>query len=582
MKQYKIFFLTVLLTTTVSLCGQVTFGSDLKPTRGALLDLKARQASGTSVSDSQNATVTKDDGGLLLPRVQLKDITTLEPFIEKTDPDYIVNTNSLKERHAGLMVYNITNDPSNIDPNKVLKPDIYVWNGTMWVTSRKTISPATIKEQPAPFTFNETGIATIEIPAPKLSITVEGDGTWTFQWYQIMGNNVHARIIKPIDPLGIETVNGTVENVSNGSKVTSTFTPEVLKGTTRNANFTGFYRFYCVATSSEGAVLTSNIAEVAVGCGAKNSQGEWITFMCFNLGAGKDIGTASYKGITINDQKTYEIGSFTNASDNKHTYIPDEEILWGSLFQWGRIADGHEKRLFSGGTPTNTQKMPDNLSDLVPHMGSGSICTNMDIASPFNQIIETSTDFYGKFIYHASRNYWYRLNTVTANLLWRTGRFEQNDPCAHYKEDGTYRKFWAKSASDGDVCTYNKDEDTGWRLPSQDEWASIYKDGTVQGSLNNATANSWSFYNGTKINIKYSSGVEIKPDTEETTLFIPFSGHRSGENGNLYYQGSLGLYWTSSITGTTSYRINIGNGSVNTANAFDRSYGFAVRCVKDL
>jgi hypothetical protein len=70
------------------------------------------------------------------------------------------------------------------------------------------------------------------------------------------------------------------------------------------------------------------------------------------------------------------------------------------------------------------------------------------------------------------------------DILWRTGRFAPNDLCAKIKSDGlTYETYYPET--DG-ISSAN----TNWRTPSQDEWGSIYKSGTVSGSLATATANS--------------------------------------------------------------------------------------------
>ncbi|NDV96129.1 hypothetical protein D0T84_14585 [Dysgonomonas sp. 521] len=579
MKPYKIILLFALLAATVSLRGQITIGSDIPPTRAALLDLKARQTTGTltSVTADENITAALGDGGLVLPRVKLVSISTLEPFIPADDAAFTANTNSLKEKLAGLMVYNMTNN----GVGSALYPAVYTWDGEKWVTTQANEAASSIITQPLPFTFYETGEETIN----PLTFVVEGLGDWTFQWYQITGNNVHVRISTAIG--SSDAVGGTVGKEVVDTRSTALFTPTgVKKGTTRKANNTGFYKFYCIAESSMGARLESDIAEVAVGCGAKNNAGEWISFMCFNLGAGADIGTASYNGITIQEQKDYPIGTFTNNANgvsNQHAYIPGEEKLWGSLFQWGRIADGHELRLFTGagGTPTNTQLYSGVVAnDIV----NGSRCSASDTYRPYQQV-KNGTAGYGKFITGGAN--WTPISQVNADQLWRTGRFIQNDPCAHYKTDGSYHEFW-HNGTDGQ----NKDVDgvtispactdvgTAWRTPSQDEWASIYRGGTISGDPGNATANTWSWYNGTSTN--YSRGYEIKPDGTTATLFLPASGNRNyGNNSLLYNQSTGGNYWSISIININAYYLFFNRSSVSPAFNINRAYGFALRCIKN-
>ncbi|NDV96130.1 hypothetical protein D0T84_14590 [Dysgonomonas sp. 521] len=573
MAHWRLLLATAAFLLCSSFAGaQVTVGSNITPTRAALLDLKARQTTATipSVNADENITSALGDGGLLLPRVKLIDINTLEPFIAKDDAEYVANTNSLKERLAGLMVYNVTDNGAG----STLYPAVYTWDGTKWRTERINEAGASIMVQPKPFTFYETGEETVK----ALEFVVDGLGTWTYQWYQVTGNNVHVRIGTAVGKA--ETIYTNTTDANAAGATSPSFTPnKVIKGskTTRNANNTGFYKFYCVAKSSLGAELTSDIAEVAVGCGAKNNDGEWISFMCFNLGA--------QNGITIQEQKDYPIGTFTNDASGMHTYIPGEENVWGGLFQWGRIADGHELRSFTGagGTPTNIQAYS---GVETAHIINGNRCSTTDTPRPYQQVKE-GTAGYGKFIYGNVVN-WTPIAQATADQLWRTGRFIQNDPCAHYKTDGSYHEFWHNGADgqnkdvDGviisEACT---DAGTAWRTPSQDEWGSIYRGGAITGSPGNATANTWSWYGGTSTLIDNSRGCEIKPDGETTTLFLPASGYRSNGKGLLYYQSVSAFYLSYSINGINTYNLNFGSSYVNPANSSSRVSGFALRCIKN-
>jgi hypothetical protein len=108
---------------------QVTVGSDKFPVRGALLELKTLEPSSgiQNVTDAGNITVDATGGGLGLPRVQLADRATLEPFIPTTDSEWTSGTSKIKEHHAGLTVYNLTDDSL-----KNLRQGVYVWNGANW------------------------------------------------------------------------------------------------------------------------------------------------------------------------------------------------------------------------------------------------------------------------------------------------------------------------------------------------------------------------------------------------------------------------------------------------------------------
>ncbi|MDR3273021.1 MAG: hypothetical protein LBT29_06035, partial [Flavobacteriaceae bacterium] len=119
--------LTIAAAAAISVHGQVTIGSDVVPQKGVLLNLQDQ------TPNADNETVRK--GGLGMPRVKLVNRNTLEPFVSKTDPDWIAaGTSKIKEHHAGLTVYNI-ND-TEIKDTSVLETTFrlgfYVWNGKQW------------------------------------------------------------------------------------------------------------------------------------------------------------------------------------------------------------------------------------------------------------------------------------------------------------------------------------------------------------------------------------------------------------------------------------------------------------------
>jgi hypothetical protein len=423
---------------------------------------------------------------------------------------------------------------------------------------------AAIIMQPKAFTFYEEGT---ETPVP-LTFGSGGSSTMTYQWYKITGGNIHVRIAQKC-----------VE-VTDGTGVTSTnFTPKVIKGTTRNANNTGFYRYYCVAKNLTGDSVISNIAEVAVGCGAKNKDGEWLSFMCFNLGADKTQ-------FTIAAQRNTALNIGTNASDGIHTYVTNEEQKYGDLYQWGRIRDGHEKRgtsagFVNGSNAAGTNQVAANATTIT--FESGNIIGTSQ-RYPYIQIDRNNSTYYGKFITSASQqdHDWAKfaigqtgnnlpaaVTQGTLDLLWRNGRFASNDPCTKIKEDGiTYETFYP--VTDG-----ISGSSTAWKTPSQGEWGEIYRGGELSGSPNNAIANTWTWYGSN------GRGFDIKPDGTTITLHLPASGARYS-SGRLYYQGTSSFYWSTTYTSVNAYNLNFGSGTVLPANISYRGYGFAVRCIRSM
>lgn len=120
------YLLTVLWAIIgVNTYAQVTIGMGEAPSKTALLQLKTQEA------DLDNVTSKK--GGLLLPRVKLVSLTTLQPFIEPTDTNYTAE----KRASTGLLVYNIYESPTGD-----IKPGVYSWNGTKWEESSSDGSSA--------------------------------------------------------------------------------------------------------------------------------------------------------------------------------------------------------------------------------------------------------------------------------------------------------------------------------------------------------------------------------------------------------------------------------------------------------
>lgn len=105
---HRILFLCCLCTLGLTTTAQVTIGSNNPASKAALLELKDQKAN-TPASVTDDANVTSETGGLLLPRVKLVNKNTLQPFIDTSDELWDEKeTNKIRETHAGLMVYNLS------------------------------------------------------------------------------------------------------------------------------------------------------------------------------------------------------------------------------------------------------------------------------------------------------------------------------------------------------------------------------------------------------------------------------------------------------------------------------------------
>ncbi|MBK5720799.1 fibrobacter succinogenes major paralogous domain-containing protein [Dysgonomonas sp. Marseille-P4677] len=118
----SIIFLMLSLFTTPHILAQVTIGSNIKPNKGSILDIKERQP---TAGDPDQTTANR---GLLMPRVTLLSLTELKPMYSYAD---IENTPSGidEQMHIGLIVYNIIQE---ICPGTDILEGLYVWQGSEW------------------------------------------------------------------------------------------------------------------------------------------------------------------------------------------------------------------------------------------------------------------------------------------------------------------------------------------------------------------------------------------------------------------------------------------------------------------
>jgi len=120
--------------------------------------------------------------------------------------------------------------------------------------------------------------------------------------------------------------------------------------------------------------------------------------------------------------------------------------------------------------------------------------------------------------------------------------------------------LWGATKTANDPCP------TGYRVPTQAEWGSIFMGGTTSGSYTSATSNTWAWTgNGYKIN---------------NVLYLPAAGYRSDDGSTPSNTGSAGYYWSSTVLGTFAYALYFTSSTVAPGDNGRRARGFSVRCVK--
>jgi uncharacterized protein (TIGR02145 family) len=107
--------------------------------------------------------------------------------------------------------------------------------------------------------------------------------------------------------------------------------------------------------------------------------------------------------------------------------------------------------------------------------------------------------------------------------------------------------------------------------------------------------NLWQGVNG--VNNPCPSGYRLPTDTElnnerlswssnnsagafASPLKWPVAGYRNGINGSLGNVGTVGYYWSSTVSGTYSRDLDFASSTANMGD-FNRAYGCSVRCIKN-
>jgi uncharacterized protein (TIGR02145 family) len=407
----------------------------------------------------------------------------------------------------GLAVYNTTTNCYD------------VWNGKQWLSLCDfTNNAPVITTQPRAFNWKEVvGAGNLEGiggPVTTLSVTATGSGL-TYRWYEI--------------PKG-----GAAPVALSGSgATTAAYTPTLTA--------LGMRSYYCVVSNAFGSVR-SDVANVAVGCGAMTMTGHWRSFMCYNLGATQ---------TTIADQLAYTSNLYYNGAlgHTPATAAEGDSAVFGNLWQWGRISDGHQLR-------TSENSLANG-----PAPGTYTAFDNAWASGGSEQIRSDSVRYYGRYVTVTTTPWDWNRNPSGRNVfLWRTYRNTTNDPCTQ-------------------IAGAN------WRMPTQTEWGDIYSGGQLGGAPGNARANVWTWKApGTTTDGAFGTagGFQIKPDGVTTTLFLPAAGDRNYRTGPLGHAGSHGYYWSATTYGNFSHYLHMDQANVLPSAFHFRAYGFSVRCVADI
>ena len=167
------------------------------------------------------------------------------------------------------------------------------------------------------------------------------------------------------------------------------------------------------------------IQDCSCGCAAKKSATEWITFMCYNLGADPTL--------SIAEQMAY--------TPNPNTAVSADVKVYGWLYQWGRRADGHQQR--------NSKSVNGGINPVtVPYDANSQIPVGFTYSGQL---------WYGNHVYLVNGTGvicdWHGNSLANRNDdLWNynTPLGQSNNPCP-----------------------------AGWRIPTQAEWAGVMNNNVI-------------------------------------------------------------------------------------------------------
>jgi uncharacterized protein (TIGR02145 family) len=238
----------------------------------------------------------------------------------------------------------------------------------------------------------------------------------------------------------------------------------------------------------------------------------------------------------------------------------------GDMYQWGRVADGHEHinwtkaasatyATYTSGSGGTSAVVSRDASQV--YTAEGQIPNNAD-----------GTGYYGNFI--------------TNSGDWGS----QDTPSNSRWGDGT--KSSSTRASDiplsGWTYSQNNPCPSGWRVPSRWNFWDIYKgtgtDTSISSSNYDGTDNTWSWRGATNNAI---GGALLKNPSNGVFVFLPASGYRNDSNGAILNIDTHGYYWSSTYYNTnSSYALYFTNGNVNAGGGYSyKSYGRSIRCAAE-
>lgn len=263
--------------------------------------------------------------------------------------------------------------------------------------------------------------------------------------------------------------------------------------------------------------------------------------------------------VTVNGEKiTYDIHMSKSERDAKYPLPASAPEVGFRIFN--TTTDSHE---FYDGTGWYNYRWRGRSRPLLPgevEGAAGKVWMDKNLGA--TQVATSVTDYlaYG-FMFQWGRGddghekiTWLSANGTasgTTNVLWSAGDPVQTKFITSTGAPNDWRtvredNLWQDYAGVNNPCP------TGYRLPTNAEWIEEFAASNI---TNAATA--------------YSSALKL-----------PAAGYRDQSDGLLSSGGSIGLYWSSTVSGINARRRYFDAGSTHSSESY-RGTGLSVRCLKD-
>jgi uncharacterized protein (TIGR02145 family) len=257
---------------------------------------------------------------------------------------------------------------------------------------------------------------------------------------------------------------------------------------------------------------------------------------------GVGIGTLNISDLRFKISVTSQSAGDDYTNENKIASNVQADITGGTL----RIAEEEEfacgNSLSHGGLTYGTVLAADGNCWLDRNLGATRTATAFNDADSYGHLFQWGRDADGHEIVTSGTT-----STLATSDTPGHGDFILRNAYPYDWRSPQNDNLWQGVGGVNNVCP------AGFRLPTELEWGALV---TAESITNRATA--------------FSS-----------TLALPSAGTRNRASGALYYRGSSGHYWSSSVSGTNARLLYFYSSSVDPASAYNRASGFSVRCVID-